>query len=835
MAITSLKLEATFGSEYPAALKARTESLRKALHENTSDAVELYEDLSSYYSENIKETLPQCLNGLPKFLNNYLTQVETLLASISAVHNRDFESSLTLLDKKVKYYAATDLPNYFRVIPVHLAEMNELKTADPASWERLKKDFVVTKSTEAFCNLFVDQALEQEIKELKRHGHLPGLTQDEEAMNRFITIAPHLANYVYKFMNMFPKSQLREEQPEVYHQLKGNMALRCALNSTKIKASIISFCKGNPFTSDNSQLKNIVSGAIIPESAAADIINYPEKGQVRYEKFIEDRLKIGSSLSIWDRLPQLRLKRFSTWSKTKKISIGNKVLKLREDRQFLSKVIIIAQRRPELINKMENMVGHYEMSIIPRANFAPDGSILLTSDKFSLMKQILDQTPLQGEASQAGDKPQVLIIDAMPEVKCLKKRANTTKLGHLKDDFVHRIRRKAEKGNYREIYVAFDEWWTESLKNSCRSHREEAAGVQECKGFDMHDEMCLKKTSLAQLLSTKESKIQIATYFTEGLLEEYKGSQTKLVVTCKGKIHINKPHTLPQGFTCHSHEEADTQIPLLMNFSLSENTYKHFDVYSPDTDVLVILMDLVSNGYTGTLTSIILHAGNEKSPKTIDVLDRVKCVGKRKSQALIGFHAFSGEDHGNKFVGISKNHWCKLFFSLPPENPIIDTFIQLGTLTADQCSLQDGSLHQTVQPLETFTCMGYDSTGPSSIPELRWRLWSKKNKEAENLPPSRATICPMIQRTNHVSRVYKSYINPNPILPATTESGWKRDPETNTLFPIYCLFPPAPAAILELVKCGCDTSCSKNICSCYKGRVPCTSLCKCTDECLNVH
>ena len=45
----------------------------------------------------------------------------------------------------------------------------------------------------------------------------------------------------------------------------------------------------------------------------------------------------------------------------------------------------------------------------------------------------------------------------------------------------------------------------------------------------------------------------------------------------------------------HSHEEADTQIPLVMNHSLTEDKYKHFDVYSPDTDVLIQLMDLVSN------------------------------------------------------------------------------------------------------------------------------------------------------------------------------------------------------------------------------------------------
>ena len=170
-------------------------SFRKALHENQPDVVEIYDDLSNFYSENVKVQYPQYKDGLPKFLNNYLAQVETLLANTATVHNRDLEASLTLLDK-VKYYLATDLPNYFRDIPIYLAEMCNLQKNDPATWERLKKDFVVTKSTEAFCNLFVDQALEQEIKELKRHGHLPGLTQDEDAMNRFITIAPHLVRFV---------------------------------------------------------------------------------------------------------------------------------------------------------------------------------------------------------------------------------------------------------------------------------------------------------------------------------------------------------------------------------------------------------------------------------------------------------------------------------------------------------------------------------------------------------------------------------------------------------------------------------------------------------------
>ncbi len=57
--------------------------------------------------------------------------------------------------------------------------------------------------------MFIDQALEQEIKEIKRHGHLPGLTQDEEAVNRFITVAPYLSRYVENIL--VPKSDLKQE------------------------------------------------------------------------------------------------------------------------------------------------------------------------------------------------------------------------------------------------------------------------------------------------------------------------------------------------------------------------------------------------------------------------------------------------------------------------------------------------------------------------------------------------------------------------------------------------------------------------------------------------
>ena len=836
LAIYSLKLEGVLGREFPQDLQAQARSFRDALYEEIPDMIDIYEDLANHFSENIKPDMLSFDEGLPKFLNNYLEQVETFLACVSAIHHRDLEACLTLMDRKIKYYSATDQPWYFKLMTIHLGEMNELKKSDPATWERLKESFVVTKSTMAFCNLFTDQGLEQEIKKLKRYGSLPGITQDEEAVDRFLVTSPQLTNYVESFLKGFPKASDADHQP-LYHQLQGNMGLRCALNSVRIRDIIVSYCQGNPFVVSTA-LKNITSGVIIPKAAADDILNYPAKGQARYEEFIETRLRPESTVSVWDPLPQLNLKRFATWMKSKSVKVGDKIIKLKEDRKLLSKIIIVAKARPDLINRMEDIVGNYEMSVIPRANFSPDGTMLLTADKSSLMNLIVQQKPKQVEVAAPGENTEVLIVDAMPEVKSLKKKPTCTRLSHIKEAFNHRIKLKAKGRNHSEIYVAFDEWREkESLKYQCRTNRAlgQPSISDKDEGYDMHDGMSLKQISMADLISTSRRKTQLAKYLANGLLETYSGNlAVKLIVTEGGRIFVNKPHTLPERFTSHDHEEADQQIPMLMLYSLTESPHKHFDVYSPDTDVLIELIDLTSRGFAKH-ANIIMHAGKSHAPKTIDVVDRVRCLGHEKSLAMVGLHTLTGEDHGNKFVGITKSTWCKMFFGdLQSDDPIVEALGNLGSLTTDQCTMTENDFPTHLKPLEKFICMGYDKSGPFTIPELRWKLWSRKEKEAENLPPTRQTLAPLFQRTNRVGSVYKSYTQTHPALPELSSTGgWTRDAITNTFLPVYCLAPPAPKAVLELVKCGCKTGCERATCSCFKNNIPCTTLCQCSEACTN--
>ena len=104
--------------------------------------------------------------------------------------------------------------------------------------------------------------------------------------------------------------------------------------------------------------------------------------------------------------------------------------------------------------------------------------------------------------------------------------------------------------------------------------------------------------------------------------------------------------------------------------------------------------------------------------------------------------------------------------------------------------------------------------------------------EGERLPPTVGEFIPHLKRVAYTSTRDKSYWSAMPSLPPIEEAGW--DIVDGTYFPVRSLLPPAPSAVLELVKCSCKGRCNpeKKKCSCVKNGLSCTSLCKCVD-CLN--
>ena len=169
--------------------------------------------------------------------------------------------------------------------------------------------------------------------------------------------------------------------------------------------------------------------------------------------------------------------------------------------------------------------------------------------------------------------------------------------------------------------------------------------------------------------------------------------------------------------------------------------------------------------------------------------------------------------------------------ALDEDDPAIECFQNLDTgLIPTQ--LIYGELPPQLEGLECFVCRVYCSSGPSTLPALRWEMFRARNLEGERLPPTRAAIVPHVTRANYIAMRDKSYTFSCPVLPPIEENGWLV--EGSVYKPLKCLEEPAPKAVFELTKCGCKLGCVGSSCKCYSNKLPCTPLCKCyATECAN--
>ena len=535
------------------------------------------------------------LGEMAQFLCNYMKQVESLLRLIRRCRQGEFELYLAALEEQVKYYFAHDLYKYARLIPVHLAETNELKKSDPQTWNALKKgDFVVTKSSTPFTNLFVDQTLEQKIRELKVAEGIIGITQNEEALNRYLLIAPELTRLVNGFQRSYGVTHPPSESQEHY-QLHGSMATRIFQNAGKVKEAILQHCQGNPFNT-NMSLMNIVSNMDIPDEIKPDILMRDQKGMARFKEFFSCRMvKATADKSVWDPIEKMKLKVFSTYQKKTSCKIKEKLVKLREDRQLLARFLVIQQARPELGHNLGETIGNYEFSVIPKAFFSTDGQLLIPSDKSSFLKLIENYNTscnLETLTRTRSQEPRerVYVIDAMVVVQAIKKGPNINTCADLAETFVQTISKLMQ--GYSEGRVIFDRYIHNSLKTQTRAKR--TSGCDPVK-FYISDSTNIKFVQLKTLLSHIETKAQLTKYLGDALLHAFAKRTQSLGVVYGTLTFGNKPDLFDRQITEHTHEEADTLIPLhVMDAAKKDGRVCDIDVFSTDTDVLVLLLDLAS-------------------------------------------------------------------------------------------------------------------------------------------------------------------------------------------------------------------------------------------------
>ena len=76
--------------------------------------------------------------------------------------------------------------------------------------------------------------------------------------------------------------------------------------------------------------------------------------------------------------------------------------------------------------------------------------------------------------------------------------------------------------------------------------------------------------------------------------------------------------------------------------------------------------------------------------------------------------------------------------------------------------------------MEEFVCKAYSKNTPcKEVFALRWELFKNRNKEGEQLPPTRDTLIPHLQRSNVIAQVAKGYTDPHPVILPLSGNGWE--------------------------------------------------------------
>lgn len=810
-----------FFSAHPdlhAVFRSLTNELNLACKKQDNDRIKDVHNklIETFKSQNVLDSMTSfdkqyVLSPVSRMAMQYMKMVIIMFNFIRSVRSGDWEMHLTSLKQFTQYFFSHDRLVYSRMIPLYLADMRLLETSHPiVHQEFMRGNWVVNKNKYVpFCAIGADHALEHINRSMKVSGGLVGITQNKSARTRYAIISPELTKLTEEAEKTIGLPS-KEPLAGPHHRLSKS-------RNEKLDLSITSLCRtfnifGNPFEEQQTmELYNIITKHVMPEEVKNDVLRQEELGSQCFKDFVFNRI-VSKSVNFWAPMKKCRMKLCSAMTKKARIQTEDVTVELREDRNLFARLLVASKSRDDL--NLQDTIGNYELSVVPRSLFSQDGT-LLHCQKSKLLS-ILEDLPVP-ELTQSNIPPgspscTVSIIDGMAELQALHKPDNIITMNQLADLYTNIILCKYVS---EEIHVIFDRYdINSSLKSATRKKRQcDNYGVK----YHINDTTNVAKTTMKKLLSTSQTKDALTCYLAENLLRNASERDIKLVVAWRSDC---KTSFMDMSYLRSTHEEADTKL-VLHAVDATSRGCTEINVYSPDTDVLILLIRRFPNLCSNT--NFITSTGIKH--RKISIRDMYTTLTDSTAKALPGFHALSGTDITGSFAGKGKLSFWKAF--IKSDATIKNALTALGSSDSITDSLFD--------KLEEFVCRVYaPNTHIVQVSKLRWWYFSRKQAHSERLPPTKSSLRQGILRAHYQCIIWHNDSLPNPQIPSPDGFGWERCGDV--WVPILMTELPAPKQVIATMKCCCAKSnCSTGRCGCRKAGLPCTDMCECSafDFCEN--
>ena len=326
---------------------------------------------------------------------------------------------------------------------------------------------------------------------------------------------------------------------------------------------------------------------------------------------------------------------------------------------MFARLMIVCQSRQEI--NVQDAIGTYKFSLMPRSLFAADGELLHCITKSTLM------TLIEKEATaDMRVRKKVVIVDGMVELQSLDKPAVITTSAHLAEHFTEKVLQKYCESD--ELHLVFDRYdFPLSLKSATRVRRQGEKHPVYCRVTDS-THICIAKVPMKRLFSHERTKMEWTAYLSAKVIQRSECMGKNVIVDrrCYCQItHFDFMHLR------NSQEEADTMIILPLLMLLLVVQLKLPSIHQ----ILMFVLSL--RRYLQLCGDVRFVTGTGQRHRVINLKHVVQALGRTKVAALPCLHAVSGADITGSFAGKGEAFWSKIFMKADEEK--ISALANLGT------------------------------------------------------------------------------------------------------------------------------------------------------------
>jgi len=755
-------------------------------------------------------------NATFAFWNSYLEMIEDILLFIRATREGNWHLHLAAVRALLPWIFAYDRTNYSRYLPVYWFEMSQLPTSHQYIYKELVSGHfaVQRQDTHGFAQVACDMTIEQTAnRDSKTRGGIKGFSTNQGATNRWIRAHHQRAAITRQCEEMAGKGQKSSKRAD----LTNSRMTRDEDDVNNIMSTITSMT--NPFENDPemdaNDLVHLSSGVIAPDDVYSDLMTAKVKGDEAFVNFSKSRLQ-GNDVDLNKTLKKMKLKTFSDAGK-QTIKVKGKDVTLKSDRELLARLVIIGKVRKVNLKSMMT----YSLSPYPPALATYEGCLVKTNK--ARLLHYLESVP---ESSPVVDPPKggVWVVDGMAMLQQMSSKGMPASMGQLAEKILRQLVYLALSSTSNSVHFVTDTYPSISIKGAERKRRA-ASGSQRIK-ISKADQPVPKqwKKYLANSFNKEQLVHFLFNHWSTCGEDNFKGitlyvahgKMCHSITPRNGTISIEE---IPQ---LHStQEEADTRMLLHAHY-ISTQGIRSIIIKSPDTDVFVIGVALVSH-LVGS--QLYFHTGRDDNVRTIDLQAIQQELGDDIAKAIIGLHCFTGCDSVSSFYGKGKTKAIKLL----TQNK---SFSHACQMLGESFSVTD----ELVSLLEDFVCKLYSQQEYSHVNDARYSMFSMATRNESVMPPNRDALIKHVQRANFQAAVCKRSFDNHPDIPSPAGHGWKLI--DGSLSINWMEMQPAQQSILELSRCTCKKSKCKasdadDQC-CVSLGLCCTELCECKN-CDNMH